>query len=159
MRENGWNAYGGPQILDFGSLSPGWKSQIRDKISTSGGTRTHNPRLRRPVPYPLGHRGFPELHCIDWVIISDIKINKKNEKRMKIKKLGDTRVWTRDLSICSRMLYHWAISPSFYKSETLENANWLIIFALTVTERDIFLSLYFLYTFIYVNTAWVFIVL
>ena len=24
---------------------------------------------------------------------------------------GDTRVWTRDLSICSRMLYHWAISP------------------------------------------------
>ena len=25
--------------------------------------------------------------------------------------LGDTRVWTRDLSICSRMLYHWAISP------------------------------------------------
>ncbi|GBP23491.1 Probable RNA-directed DNA polymerase from transposon BS [Eumeta japonica] len=24
---------------------------------TSGGTRTHNPRLRRPMPYPLGHRG------------------------------------------------------------------------------------------------------
>ena len=24
---------------------------------------------------------------------------------------GDTRVWTRDLSQCSRMLYHWAISP------------------------------------------------
>ena len=24
---------------------------------------------------------------------------------------GDTRVWTRDLSDCSRMLYHWAISP------------------------------------------------
>ena len=24
---------------------------------------------------------------------------------------GDTRVWTGDLSICSRMLYHWAISP------------------------------------------------
>jgi hypothetical protein len=24
---------------------------------TSGETRTRNPRLRRPVPYPLGHRG------------------------------------------------------------------------------------------------------
>ena len=24
---------------------------------------------------------------------------------------GDTRSWTKDLSICSRMLYHWAISP------------------------------------------------
>ena len=29
-----------------------------------------------------------------------------------VRKLGDTRVWTRDLSICSRMLYHWAISPT-----------------------------------------------
>lgn len=27
------------------------------------------------------------------------------------KKQGDTRVPTGDLSICSRMLYHWAISP------------------------------------------------
>ena len=25
---------------------------------------------------------------------------------------GDNRIWTGDLSICSRMLYHWAISPS-----------------------------------------------
>lgn len=25
---------------------------------TPGGTRTHNPWFRRPVPYPLGHRGF-----------------------------------------------------------------------------------------------------
>ena len=31
-------------------------------------------------------------------------------KRKKIS-IGDTRVRTRDLSICSRMLYHWAISP------------------------------------------------
>ena len=31
------------------------------KPTTSGGTRTHNPRLRRPVPYPLGHRGLPDL--------------------------------------------------------------------------------------------------
>ena len=27
------------------------------------------------------------------------------------KNIGDTRVRTGDLSICSRMLYHWAISP------------------------------------------------
>ncbi len=25
---------------------------------TSGGTRTRNPRLRRPMPYPLGHGGL-----------------------------------------------------------------------------------------------------
>ena len=25
---------------------------------TSDGTRTRNPRLRRPMPYPLGHRGY-----------------------------------------------------------------------------------------------------
>ena len=29
--------------------------------STSDGTRTHNPRLRRPVPYPLGHGGCMRL--------------------------------------------------------------------------------------------------
>ena len=33
------------------------------------------------------------------------------ETRSSAKTQGDTRVWTRDLSICSRMLYHWAISP------------------------------------------------
>ena len=26
--------------------------------------------------------------------------------------LGDTRIWTMDLSDCSRLLYHWAISPT-----------------------------------------------
>ena len=31
------------------------------QIITSDGTRTHNPRLRRPVPYPLGHRGLPDV--------------------------------------------------------------------------------------------------
>ena len=25
--------------------------------------------------------------------------------------IGDTRIWTMDLSDCSRLLYHWAISP------------------------------------------------
>ena len=57
-----------------------------DKISTSGGTRTHNPRLRRPVPYPLGHRGFPELHCMVRVMISDRKINKKFDNKVKYEK-------------------------------------------------------------------------
>ena len=38
------------------------------KITTSGGTRTHNPRLRRPVPYPLGHRGLPELQNMVSVV-------------------------------------------------------------------------------------------
>ncbi len=33
-------------------------------------------------------------------------------KLKRLKKPGDTRDWTWDLSICSRMLYHWAISPS-----------------------------------------------
>ena len=28
--------------------------------STPGGTRTLNPRFRRPMPYPLGHRGYPQ---------------------------------------------------------------------------------------------------
>ena len=27
------------------------------KEYTAGGTRTHNPWLRRPMPYPLGHSG------------------------------------------------------------------------------------------------------
>ena len=27
-------------------------------FNTSDGTRTHNPRLRRPMPYPLGYRGM-----------------------------------------------------------------------------------------------------
>ena len=29
-----------------------------------------------------------------------------------IKMLGDTRIWTMGLSDCSRLLYHWAISPA-----------------------------------------------
>ena len=30
---------------------------------------------------------------------------------LEVKSEGGTRIWTRDLSICSRMLYHWAIPP------------------------------------------------
>ena len=34
------------------------------KISTTpDGTRTHNPWLRRPMPYPLGHRGCRKRRC------------------------------------------------------------------------------------------------
>ena len=47
-----------------------------NKTATSGGTRTHNPRLRRPVPYPLGHRGLPELHRVMVVVISIEKYEK-----------------------------------------------------------------------------------
>ena len=35
-----------------------------------------------------------------------------------LENLGDTRVWTGDLSICSRMLYHWAISPCLWELES-----------------------------------------
>ena len=34
---------------------------------------------------------------------------KKKKKRFE----GGTRIWTGDLSICSRMLYHWAIPPLY----------------------------------------------
>ena len=30
------------------------------------------------------------------------------------KNLGPTRIWTKDLSDCSRLLYHWAIDPGQY---------------------------------------------
>ena len=38
--------------------------------------------------------------------------------KVKKKKKGGTRIWTGDLSICSRMLYHWAIPPD---DETASN--------------------------------------
>ena len=34
----------------------GFKERRRKK-NTSDGTRTRNPRLRRPMPYPLGYGG------------------------------------------------------------------------------------------------------
>ena len=42
-----------------------WKSSLKSrkrrikhqKVYTLGGTRTPNPRFRRPMPYPLGHEG------------------------------------------------------------------------------------------------------
>lgn len=32
------------------------------KSLAPGGTRTRNPRFRRPMPYPLGHRGNYNMH-------------------------------------------------------------------------------------------------
>lgn len=34
------------------------KKRTGEKKNTSDGTRTRNPRLRRPMPYPLGYGGF-----------------------------------------------------------------------------------------------------
>ena len=59
------------------------------------------------------------LNYRDWKIIWNTRleiekgINKKGEKK-KIE--GGTRIWTMDLSICSRLLYHWAIPPHLLKS-------------------------------------------
>ena len=38
-------------------------------------------------------------------------------------KWGGTRVWTGDLSICSRMLYHWAIPPLVATGYTVWKLN------------------------------------
>lgn len=35
-----------------------WGERKKKRKTTSDGTRTRNPRLRRPVPYPLGHGGI-----------------------------------------------------------------------------------------------------
>ena len=50
------------------------------------------------------------VHASEWEeTIFHIYILKNQSIRAK--STGDTRSWTTDLSICSRMLYHWAISP------------------------------------------------
>ena len=41
------------------------------QVCTSDGTRTHNPRLRRPMPYPLGHSG----------LTNRVYVNLSNESR------------------------------------------------------------------------------
>ena len=38
------------------------------KGNTSDGTRTRNPRLRRPMPYPLGHGGDINLENFYLII-------------------------------------------------------------------------------------------
>ena len=37
------------------------------EANTSDGTRTRNPRLRRPMPYPLGHGGY--AYCENFYVI------------------------------------------------------------------------------------------
>ena len=51
--------------------------------STSDGTRTHNPRLRRPMPFPLSHLGVVRfsfainlIHFVQLYMIARLLINK-----------------------------------------------------------------------------------
>ena len=69
--------------------------------------------------------GMPtrRLFSRDWDTL--IKVNwlrsswsVKAEIEMLKKYSGDTRIWTMDLSDCSRLLYHWAISPQCSLTET-----------------------------------------
>jgi hypothetical protein len=62
--------------------------------------------LGRFVPMQNQIRSFKSLKLITKQK-KKIIFSRRNIK----KTIGDTRVWTKDLSICSRMLYHWAISP------------------------------------------------
>ena len=41
---------------------------------------------------------------------------------------GDTRIWTMDLSDCSRLLYHWAISPGLQKPvfRSAQHIHWQV---------------------------------
>ena len=60
---------------------------------TSGGTRTRNPRLRRPVPYPLGHRGLK--HVMSRVLDRTQEIQGQNKTTNLDTGLSSVRhVWT-----------------------------------------------------------------
>ena len=65
---------------------------------------------------------FLDYGCIDFAFLAKVRRWDVLQKRINyIKKTiwnfskrdlrGGTRSWTKDLSICSRMLYHWAIPP------------------------------------------------
>ena len=64
------------------------------------------------------------LSVTKLILLSSSTVAQVNalERFLEIKKLGDTRDWTRDPSDCSRMLYHWAISPSI---SWIDEAIWL----------------------------------
>ena len=51
-----------------------------------------------------------ENTLISKLIELKLFISNRNSN-FKKKYSGDTRIWTMDLSDCSRLLYHWAISP------------------------------------------------
>ncbi len=61
-----------------------------------------------------------------YLVLFSFEISSGEKKSL----LGDTRIWTRDLPDCSRVLYHWAISPI-----VLETAG-----KLTLGVRNIFLT-------------------
>ena len=64
-----------------------------------------------------------KIFCLQWGLNSWPLVYKTNAlplsyrgprcvgDKMQQNCLGDTRIWTMDLSDCSRLLYHWAISP------------------------------------------------
>ena len=66
---------------------------------------------------------FVQKVCLQWGLNSWPLVYKTNAlplsyrgprcvgDKMQQNCLGDTRIWTMDLSDCSRLLYHWAISP------------------------------------------------
>ena len=53
----------------------------------------------------------PWLFFVSWLFSARTVRQTTNKIIQSAKKLGDTRSWTKDLPDCSRMLYHWAISP------------------------------------------------
>ncbi|GIY96110.1 hypothetical protein CEXT_480121 [Caerostris extrusa] len=68
----------GREILIKGSLRISVYNKRRTKkiklLLTLGGTRTRNPRFRRPMPYPLGHEG-------DRLIVTRVRISKRPDIR------------------------------------------------------------------------------
>ena len=74
---------------------------------------------------------FVQKVCLQWGLNSWPLVYKTNAlplsyrgprcvgDKMQQNCLGDTRIWTMDLSDCSRLLYHWAISPSHATSSTV----------------------------------------
>ena len=72
---------------------------------------------------------FVQKVCLQWGLNSWPLVYKTNAlplsyrgprcvgDKMQQNCLGDTRIWTMDLSDCSRLLYHWAISPRLQLEE------------------------------------------
>ena len=74
-----------------------------------------------------------------FVIPESTFVSKKATKK---KYWGGTRIWTKGLSDCSRLLYHWAIPPTDEKRCTLH-----ICFSseVTKTQRTLFTNATFCY--------------
>ncbi len=61
---------------------------------------------------PLSYIPFSKYASTTGLIFANQTAPPRSKQEIKqSKQSGDTRDWTRDLSIYSRMLYHWAISP------------------------------------------------